>query len=69
MGSNIGESEVWKDVFGNTMGASFTSLPSVVTWNHGMRKRNAEDGLKCRELIFSALPSVVTWTLHCGWKQ
>eukprot|EP00961_Rhodomonas_salina_P023573 316531-Rhodomonas_salina.1 len=36
--SNIDESEVWKDVVGNPM--RFTSFPSVVTWNYGMRKQD-----------------------------
>eukprot|EP00961_Rhodomonas_salina_P099300 1335366-Rhodomonas_salina.1 len=48
----------------------FTSFPSVVTWNHGMRKHDGVggDGSKCSGSMFSALPSVVTWTLHRGWK-
>eukprot|EP00961_Rhodomonas_salina_P156878 2112021-Rhodomonas_salina.1 len=36
--SNIEESEVWKDLVGNRM--RFTSFPSVVTWNYGMRKQD-----------------------------
>eukprot|EP00961_Rhodomonas_salina_P254875 3444684-Rhodomonas_salina.1 len=67
----IDESEVWKDVLGNQNIYSFTSFPSVVTWNHGMRKQDGVrvDGFKCSKSMFSRLPSVVTWTLHRGWKQ
>eukprot|EP00961_Rhodomonas_salina_P117847 1586108-Rhodomonas_salina.1 len=62
---------VWLDVVGSGNIDSFRSLPSVVTWNHWMRKQDGAriDGFKCSKSIFSCFPSVVTWTLHAGWKQ
>eukprot|EP00961_Rhodomonas_salina_P278067 3757118-Rhodomonas_salina.1 len=68
--ARIEKTDVWLDVFGSRNIASFSSLPSVVTWNHwgGMQCLIGNNVLKGNEQIFSSFPSVVTWIQHCGLK-
>eukprot|EP00961_Rhodomonas_salina_P284144 3840541-Rhodomonas_salina.1 len=70
-GVSIEETEVWRDIFGSGNLASFSSLPSVVTWNHWRRMQCiiGNDGFKGNEPMFSSFPSVVTWISHHGLKQ